>query len=317
MAELGTVGLQSEAIVSRETLDPSFIYTYLAGADTLRGGPQEFPSVLDLELFEEYMRGLDGQRLTVSQEFDVGGEALGLRPFHIEGEGEVAQSIYFDTETGSIQTTDLRRGGLSSVTSSFYDAVQEGRVPLVEMHTHSGMAAPSVSDFQFMLLGDPQSKWRGIRAIAVLCPQTQILALATAETPILVPDQLDQLLLEHGETNRQYEGKEGRYLKTLLNRTKRIGGFQVKHIEYEIAEKVKEWQDKLSQGVELEDKDKKPSDQYTKISDKANRAHAKAYAKYSKYLYRVYNRLQLQFAKDMKIKLYFSDDFRNFVALPE
>lgn len=305
MADQSTVELRPQVAHESEIANASRIYTYLASADSIKGGPEDFPAVLDVHLFEEYMRGLDGERKTVSQEIHPGESKLGIKPLNLEGEGEAAKAIYYDNQENVIKATETRFGDLSSAKTSFYDAYNKG-TPLVEMHTHPSLALPSVVDYRFLLIGDPASRARAIRAIAVFCPKVQFLALATDKTPFLTPDEVNQLFSERGERSLQYEGEQGKYLKTLFARTERIKKIQAGLISAKFKKMIEGFKRELGE---------EDSGGYDHLFDKSFRVGAKAFSKYNQYLNRVFTGIQMQFAKDMGIKLYASADFRNFEAL--
>lgn len=317
MTEPGELEPHSESSANRAVANPE-IYTYLAGADTIKGGPKEFPDALDLELFEGYFRKLHEQRELITQDLFPEDDKLKGKHFK-KGEGEVGQTIYYDMEAHSFATTESQQGDLASVGSTISDGYKEGKkLHVVDIHTHPDEVLPSVVDYYYMLIGDPNLKIRAIRAIGVLCPQTQIFAVATDQTPILADkEQLDKLLLEKGTETRQYEGEEGQYLLTLRKRNERIDAFIGRLVGEETSKQFENMLNKLSQGLEVGADDIKPSDSLIRLSEKATRVGAKAAAKWLAHLAKVYNRIQLQFAKEMGIKLYFSQDFRNFTAFPE
>lgn len=316
MTEPGTPESQAETTPNPETSGQ--LVLYLLGEDTLKGGPSEFPNYLNLEIFEKYMRQLDEQRSTVNQEISPG--SLGIKPINIEGEGEITRIIYYDVNANSVNATDTVRGGLSSVRSLFPDTYEEDKVPLVEMHTHPQAQLPSNVDYQFMLLGVPEAKIRGIRAITVLCPELQLFALATDKTPILDPEGLHQLLTQWYEPNRQHEVEGGKYLKTLENRWNRVFTFITRAYQQrqeKIVERFKRDMDRIDQDLEPEGWEAENEDSYPKTLERINRLGPKVLGKYAKHLNKVFSRIQLEFVRNMGIKLYISTDFKNFTALPE
>ncbi len=303
MAEPGMIESQPETNPSPDTSKQ--LALYLFGVDSLKGGPSKFPNQFSFngtyEVFGDYMRELDGQRPRVTQE-----HLLGIK---IEDEVEVSKTIYYDGEMNSVRVTDPVQGDHGSVRSSITKAYDAYKRPLIEMHTHSEESLPSVEDYQFILMGNPEAKSRAIRAIAVLCPKIQILALATDQTPILTPDQLRQLFAEWDEPN----GKDEKYLKTLKNRWERVLDIVVEaHKVYQekISEKSNKDTERTTQDVEAED-------DFSRVLAKATRIGPKASAKYGTHVRKAFTRLQLQFAKEMGIKLYISTDFKNFAALPD
>lgn len=317
MKEPGELKPHSEGSANQAVANPE-IYTYLAGGETIKGGPKEFPDTLDLGLFEGYFRKLHEQRKLITQDLFPEDDELKGKHFQ-EGVGEVGQTIYYDMEVHSFAATESRQGDLASVESTLAEAFEEGKkLPIADIHTHPGENLPSVIDYYYMLVGDPNFNIRAIRAIAVLCPQTQIFAVATDKTPIMADkEQVDKLLLEKGEKARQYEGAEGPYLLTLGNRNKRVNSFRGRAGEETSKQIFENMLNKLSQGLEVGPDDLKPSDSFIQLSEKAIRVGAKAEAKWLARLAKIYNRIQLEFAEEMGIKLYFSQDFRNFTAFSE
>lgn len=318
MAEPGIVESQPEITPIPDASEQ--VTLYLFGIDALKGGPAEFPNQLNLGRFENYMRELHEDRQTVSQEVAPGIPTAGIGPMNIEGEGEVAKTIYYDLETDSIRVTDTVRGGLNSVRSSFVDAYKLGAFPIIEMHTHPEASLPSNVDYQFMLLGNSEAKIRGIRGIAVLCPEFQLFALATDQTPILDPEGLHQLLTQWDEPSRQYEVEGGKYLQTLENRWNRVFNFMMESYtrsQEKRGERFKRDMQRIVEGLEPEEEEAEDENTFAKTLERTNKVGPKAFGKYATYLKRTFTRVQLQFARNMGIKLYMSTDFKNFVAIPD
>ncbi len=319
MGEPGLTESQQDLseIVASEEPSAQALFLYIFGSDALKGGPVEFPSQLSLSrVFEPYVHDLDGQRQNIKMELHPGDKTIGLDPVQLEGEGEVSKTIYFDMKTGSVSATDTVSGDLSSVRSSIYDAVGESQRPLIEMHNHPGDSLPSVVDYRFMILGDPETRERAVRAIMVLTPQRQILALVTDETPFLTHDQIDQLFAEREEPNSQYEGEEGKRLKTLENRLKIVDNFALKTLKRSL-EGGLEAARLASSMSDLKERNSGIQEEFSQVMTRVGKVRPRVLGKHLDQLYKVFTGIQLQFARDMGIKLYTSTDFKNFEAIPE
>lgn len=92
--------------------------------------------------------------------------------------------FYYDPDTDNYQISPIEHGSFTSVKSSIVEVGSSGKMPLIRFHTHPIVALPSPMDYSFMVLQSGTSA-RFINAIMVLCPQMQILALATPQTPFL------------------------------------------------------------------------------------------------------------------------------------
>lgn len=79
--------------------------------------------------------------------------------------------------------------------------------------------------------------------------------------------------------------------------------------------------DRIAQGLEPEEEDETLMDDHSRVSERIERigrvVAPKVFSKYSSYLNKAFTRVQLQFAKDMSIKLYMSNDFKNFTTIPD
>ncbi len=300
----------------------------LVGVDQLKNESGTYPNHLNLALFETHMRHLDGQRENITQEILPSNPNIGLNSVNVEGEAEVASTIYWDTSKDTIESTEVIHGNLSSVRSSFIDAFGPERLPLIEMHTHPHESLASDVDYQFMLFGDPEKNVRALHAILILCPKTQILALATAQTPIIHPDQLPDLLDKWNETSRIYEGNDGQYLRTLKNRLSTVTDYQAKAITGFFEKRNKTWEDYVQRIVDsgyieydqdetVSQEDENNKAELDRISARVSDVRSKLFAKLAKHSDKVFNNIQRQFVREMGIKLYASTDFRHFDALPE
>jgi hypothetical protein len=97
--------------------------------------------------------------------------------------------FYYDPDTTKYQITPAVHGGPTSVHSQIIEVGRSGKEPLITLHSHPFEALPSPQDYNFLVLDSETSK-RFIKAIMVICPQTQILALSTPQTPSLSTEEI-------------------------------------------------------------------------------------------------------------------------------
>lgn len=104
-----------------------------------------------------------------------------------EAAGERESVIYWDRISNVVDMTDPVYGDYTSVMGPRLAEIRrQKRIPLIKKHTHPNDALPSPNDYYPIIRGD-------LRAILVLCPNLQILALSTSLTPILSSTHADAL----------------------------------------------------------------------------------------------------------------------------
>lgn len=229
---------------------------------------------------------------------------------------ERSATIFYDPSTNQNGFTDVNQGDFTTVDSPTAKVIKEGKRPIIEVHTHPINSLPSPPDYANMLT--ELEGIRAVRAIAVLNPNNQILALVTEQTPGIepeivqskIPDMVSKTYygLDPQEVKRLFDLK--RRFSFIFNAEKKVKVNLVKNLA-QIAEsqginslddpKLEaivndfiEIQRCISLGLRLENlrdnSGKKMYDKERKITELVN------------YL----------FAQQIKVQLYFSTNMRNF-----
>lgn len=95
---------------------------------------------------------------------------------------EATAQIYYDTKESIIKISKVNHGTGFGVTSPVGSGYLEGGLPLIDLHNHPESQLFSPADYAEMLLAFQDDR-RLIRGMVVLCPEGQLLALATRDTP--------------------------------------------------------------------------------------------------------------------------------------
>ena len=133
-----------------------------------------------------------------------------------KAEGERGIVVFMDSLTQEISTTDIAHGEYCSVyLDSPYALISSGKLPLMRQHTHPDDALFSPTDY-FNLITNYDGNGRGIKAEMVLCPNLQVLALATDKT-ILLPSGEARRLIGDWESIPQGESDaEGKAIASAM-----------------------------------------------------------------------------------------------------
>lgn len=106
---------------------------------------------------------------------------------------ESSSVIYFDTNEKVITVSPINFGEFERVEVSTLDILKKGNLPMIEIHTHPSDNLFSPIDYLRMLV-DLDCGTPVVKSIMVLCPNMQVLALATRETPALDVDEANERL---------------------------------------------------------------------------------------------------------------------------
>lgn len=144
---------------------------------------------------------------------------------------ERSRIIYYDPQNGRTAATEVKSGSVFEVSSELLTVWNQKKVPLIEVHTHPIESLPSIQDYLPVLV-DPLGigEDRLIRAVEVLTPNHQILALASAQTPRYPPDKALEIV------NSAAKGiSDAEMLVSINNQIgelySRIGSFGVSNID--------------------------------------------------------------------------------------
>lgn len=106
---------------------------------------------------------------------------------------ENSSVIYYDPKEKAIAASPVNFGEVEEVELSTLEVLIDGNRPMIEIHTHPDDSLFSVQDYSRMLV-DFHNGMRLVKAIMVLCPNIQVLAIATNRTPLLDVDETVELL---------------------------------------------------------------------------------------------------------------------------
>lgn len=118
------------------------------------------------------------------------------------------RSIYLDGSDDAVKVSDITHGEYTSTTTDTLDLFKRGHNPLFEIHSHPIDSLFSDADYQRMIMDvTVAGGMRILRGAILVCPNIQILALATPQTMFTSPEQVELFRkkydLEDSETGRR------------------------------------------------------------------------------------------------------------------
>lgn len=320
------------------TVDSGNLHLYLAGILSSQGRPIHFAPHLDLAYYSPFLRELWDKsilgyrfneeerkhKIPVAKESDsqavkdiITKTGEGIRAyFNQMAPTERNLQIYYDWESKSLKATPIIYGDHTSVRRDPFEQAYLGNTILWDIHTHPQNALPSPVDYDPLLYDLYLPSGRGMYGIIVLCPDIQIMALASPLTPLLTEEQLGKRQLYWNEIleeknkqieksyfpqiNRLYERNKTEINRLIKSQVRRIKILSQSFIEEEIAI------DDMRMGMEI-------------YKRKRRRARANLWKKSRRIVKSVndeseyfLNSLNLESARDINVKLYYATDFQDF-----
>lgn len=191
-----------------QTVDSSSLMGYL-----LRQHPESkrFAERLNLEWLKPAMDFLvRNQQLTdfYDEEQKRLGRALGLSNEEIDRQvlGEIDGVVYFDKNRAEYLIGGLSFGGFGEVKGRLDEFYTEDTFPMMTIHTHPINSLPSLDDYGPLVNKIAEPNIREINSGLIICPNVQVLYLATPETPFLSDKEYERKLREFGEESNNGEG---------------------------------------------------------------------------------------------------------------
>ncbi len=301
----------------------------------------EFPPQLDFslfagvhkELYENYedvpeVPDADSHLAALTEQYALLGTPEGralleeLKAIYYQkAAGERSTIIFFDRESGNLKRTPLSFGDITSTSSDYNMVIQEKGIPVINIHTHPRNAFFSIQDFSSMLTRAFSDEMPFDYASTVLCPDYQILAIATAETPVMELTEFEQLR----DTYRA-SPEEQKRMDELRKRKAKVEGMlatfnsnsekNLQEYQRTLLEEVGNQPDILKARIQQWAQD--CQDFFDNdFSPRFNRVYAKASQQSNDYAAEVLNRNAVAFARAMNLKLYMATDgahFREFSA---
>lgn len=137
-----------------------------------------------------------------------------LRTLSRKAAAEREALIFMDPSTYEIGTTRIVHGEYGRVQSdNLSEVILSGKVPLMRLHTHPTDSLFSPIDY-LSLIADYPGKGRAMKSISVLCPNYQILALATNQTTLLSRPEATRLAVEWRHIIQGDDDKDARAVKS-------------------------------------------------------------------------------------------------------
>ncbi len=296
----------SRALVKVETgpkkIDAKTLHWYLLGAGGFNEG-LEIEDRLDLTRYRELIGDLYAKSQKNPAFTQAQGELreqtrmlLGLPAFISPEAGvEVSRAIYWDMEARQFEVTDFRVGELTETTAHWPEILwQDGNIPVIDSHVHPANALPSPVDY-LPLITDMGDGRRAMRGLFVVCPDVQILALATKNTPIMDFQTASDRLKDLGEL---YSFDQEQII-ALNQERDRID----KQIEATLLTMLEEHRSKPSRELDREATVVMMTDALSLWAQK-----------FFELCNQAYNRQQMKAARALNLKLYASFDMKNFTA---
>lgn len=148
---------------------------------------------------EERKKAMDGfQILQDTGLIDEESKNILTNRTNTQKEVERIKSIYYDQIDNSIGSTETEYGGLADVASSEEHLQGSGKVVIMTAHTHPLDRMFSRVDFK-PIITPKEDESRDLNGILVLCPNIQILALASPQTPLLKREESNRIIEEWEE----------------------------------------------------------------------------------------------------------------------
>lgn len=227
--------------------------------------------------------------------------------------------VLFAGEGNKIKSTRIVHGEFTNVLIGpiLLKAYRSGKL-LTEVHTHPEDSLLSPIDYQALISEVKQE--RLMKASIVLCPGIQILAIATPQTPLLQIEDTGPYINQKVEAIKKCIDPR---ISTVFGRHQRLTDITSKfHVSQlgKVFEEMKALQEKEARGeltkqeVEAElayllEKGKIESDAFgEKLARVSKKTSDKAWATSNK----LEEALNLEIARELNIKLYYSTNFRDF-----
>lgn len=325
-------------------IDSGNLLDYLMILETSAFKPAEvhFASILDLGIIEPFLRELHAEeklgyihgekeretfknfeleliKHPVVREVERERRARWQKVFEAQEPVERYRSIFLNKNDNQIYVTPSVHGTYTRVTSDTIDLFEEGHTPLFEIHTHPANTLFSHFDYARLSLVTVDGAFRALKGTILLCPDLQLLALATPETMLFTITQLDKFL-------DRYDLKKTTIGSRISNLTKRMVNITDKPYEKRIEIMLKgnrlicEEEQHYIKGLYSEEEYKRALDETTKESLQ------KLDAFYDKYEQTALNKMralkaernmlyilnELEIAREVNPKLYIATDFRHF-----
>lgn len=239
---------------------------------------------------------------------------------NLQGVVERSSVSYIDPSTYMFEYTQANHGAYSECRILIGQILEEEKIPLLEDHTHPHNHLFSPIDY-VRLLSSLDGEHRIVRAIRVLCPDMQLLALPTSDTPLLdieealkLVDEWDQEYTTDDDIQKKLTEKCERIMRYTfgsLVRIQKYGGERI--IALDRASVGGQWSEaQLKESIDREVAEIRFI--RDRIADEYERSYSTSFRALCDYSERKVNYGLIEFARDMALKLYISRDMQHYMA---
>jgi hypothetical protein len=218
---------------------------------------------------------------------------------------EQARVVFIDMK-GGLGSTSSEYGYGEEVDMGvpFREARDKSVLPVVAIHTHPKDANFSFPDYKPLILGDSHENMRLVNSMVVLCPEIQIMAVATKDTPILSNEKADELIMGKMDENQKKDvaimGKMIETMQSLSDRKQVVDTLDM--LKQMAGEKFPDVVEnaRKEHNVQEGESEKIKSELEAVTRNTANEMPQSL------------NADLIAFSREMNVKLYFSQDMRTF-----
>lgn len=237
---------------------------------------------------------------------------------------ERAREFFYDPKDRRLKVSGITEGTYNLVRSDLPNITSQGKIPLLSMHTHPINVLFSAKDYMRLIVNPGTGQERFVRGTIVLCPDIQIMALATSLTPSLDDDQkieeFEQFWQHDGVKDEVTEYREKR-LEKIKNLSSKYGEVMIKNFQQQNSA-IDELYDLSKAGDisswEAEELIKNVIESGLARSEKTYERFATAgsavLTRLDNKLEWLENRINVDLARSVGVQLYTSTDRKNFYA---
>lgn len=317
---------KTERIGSSNFIDYLIGKTETSDGKILRGDHDDFEKQIEVpeeihqaikEMYEQRREGLltgpsyRAQKARMAEEMEKYLPGLGDALNGVEAKSgfvEQARVVFSDLDSGKLGVTSSTHGyGYEADPSpAIEEATKQNGLPLMFIHTHPEDVLFSPEDYALMMIkvGTENLSARLMNAGIVLLPEMQLMAVATTDTPMVSGEEVNKLLSERHD---RIESGQSDVLKRSLDmlgkiyeRRKVVEG--VAAIKKAVGEKYASLIDEQAKQFNIQEGE---AEQLERMSGDTERKSKNEGAQFI-------NSELVSFAKEIGVKLYFSQDMRTF-----
>ncbi|MCL5784288.1 MAG: hypothetical protein M1142_02960 [Patescibacteria group bacterium] len=240
---------------------------------------------------------------------------------NVKGESEDSLSFYYDLVDYQIKSVRSEPGSFGSTPAAIFKVLDmDNCVPLIEVHKHPEDSFFSAQDYHPVLTKAWKESPPLCNAVLLLCPNIQVLSLATFQTPVSSQKDAEKLFKPVDEN--LLEGKEiehQRNMKRISRLIKQRGNIPLKTLKSYLTEAAPIEAEMAKQGAtseeiyrvmkEIAERYRKQSEQYlSKIDHSMDQAAEKMLS----LLHKTAEGNLINFARSICTVSYISRNFRDF-----